>query len=218
MRLWLAFALTLAALAIACSPADPPPAFGPPPRDRLLQSILSNTDVVDGVRINERTWLKTYAVSAQGGLASVRRQLDRLSPESDDTGQRFDGLTTWALHWTFAYDKSQAGCRVRNATIEVEAVITVPDLEDIDALSAGELALWRDYADRLRSHEDGHVEIYLAAARNLREQVLATGPLPDCRALAALLEQTGNTMIDTVRSNDQLYDAATGHGAIFPSQ
>jgi predicted secreted Zn-dependent protease len=216
MRFWLAFALTLAASAIACSPPSAPPAFGPPPRDQVLQPILTNSDVQEGVRVDERAWLKTYPVSAQGGLPAVRRQLDRLGPESDDTGERFDGLTTWALHWTFSYDESRGGCSVRNATIEVEAVVMLPQLQDAEALSAEEFNLWQSYQDKLRAHEEGHVNIYLTGAHDLRDQVLSTGSMPDCTGLASLLNQTGEAMIETIRYNDRLYDAATGHGAVFP--
>jgi predicted secreted Zn-dependent protease len=216
MRTWLALALILAAFAGGCATPRAQSAFGPPPRDELLQPLASDSDVVDGVRINANTWLKSYPVSAEGGLASIRRQLDRLGPTSDVTGQRFDGLTTWALRWGFNYDETSGSCKVRNATIEVEAVVTLPELQGPDALPPGELALWQDYAGKLRSHEDGHVNIYLTAARQLREQIFQTQPMPDCRSLAAVLNQKGNAMIETIRYTDRLYDAATGHGAVFP--
>jgi predicted secreted Zn-dependent protease len=216
MRFCFALALTLAAFAIGCSSLSAPPVFGPPQRDQTLQPILSSSDVQDGIRVDERTWLQTYPVSAQGGLTAVRRQLDRLAPESDDSGQRFDGLTTWALRWGFSYDQSRGGCSLRNATIEVEAVITLPELLDAEVLPAEEFDLWQDYHEKLRAHEDGHVNIYLTAARDLREQVLKTAPMPDCASLASLLDQLGEAMIETIRYNDRLYDAATGHGAVFP--
>jgi predicted secreted Zn-dependent protease len=216
MRIWLAFALTLAALVSACGSPHAPAAFGPLPRQELLQPLLASSDVADGVRIQANTWLKTYPVSATGGLQAVRRQLDRLGPVSDATGQRFDALTAWGLRWSFSYEDSAGGCRVRNATIEVEAVITLPELLDTDALPPDELSLWWGYRDRLSAHEDGHVAIYLAAARDLRDQVLQTGPMPDCRSLATALNQLGDAMIEAIRNSDRAYDADTGHGAVFP--
>jgi predicted secreted Zn-dependent protease len=216
MRIWLSFALTLAALASGCGSPQAPAAFGPPPRQDLLQPLLASSDVADGVRIQANTWLKTYPVSATGGLAAVRRQLDRLGPISDATGQRFDALTAWGLRWSFSYDDSGGGCRVRNATIEVEAVITLPVLQESEAMPPHELSLWRGYHDRLSAHEDGHVAIYLAAARELRDLMLQTGPMPDCRSLAGALNQLGDAMIEAIRNSDRAYDAATGHGAVFP--
>jgi len=216
MRTWLAVALILAVLAGGCAAPRAQSAFGPPPRDELLQPLIADSDVLEGVRVDANTWLKTYPVSAEGGLASIRRQLDRLGPNSDVTGRRFDGLTTWALRWAFNYDQTSTGCRVRSATIQVEAVITLPELQTEDALPPGELDLWRDYAAKLRSHEDGHVSIYLTAAHELRDQFLSTAPTPDCRSLALVLGRQGDAMIETIRYNDRLYDAATGHGAVFP--
>jgi predicted secreted Zn-dependent protease len=85
-------------------------------------------------------------------------------------------------------------------------------------LPAEELDLWHDYQDKLRAHEDGHVNIYLTAAYDLRQQVLDTAPMPDCASLASVLDQKGEAMIETIRYNDRLYDAATGHGAVFPQR
>ena len=216
MRIWLAVALTLAVFAAGCAQPQAQPAFGPPPRDELLRPLFSNFDVLEGVRINENAWLKTYPVRAEGGLNSIRRQLDRLGPISDLTGQRFDALTTWGLRWSFTYDDTSGGCTVRNATIEVEAVVTMPELQGAEVLEPDDFNLWQGYHDKLSAHEDGHVNIYLAAARDLRDQVRQTGPMQDCRSLATVLDQKGDAMIETIRNNDRLYDAATGHGAAFP--
>jgi predicted secreted Zn-dependent protease len=208
--------LTVAFVAVACGPPQAPPAFGPPLRAELLQSEYSNTEVVDGVRIDEGVWLETYDVSAAGGLVAVRRQLDRLGPVSDETGQRFDGLTRWALNLRFNYDEGRDGCKLRSATIYVEAVITLPELADPGLLSPQERALWDGYLVALREHEDGHVDHYLSAARELRDEIFNTGTLADCRDLANALGRSRDQTIETIRQRDRLYDAATGHGAVFP--
>jgi predicted secreted Zn-dependent protease len=216
MRIWLAFALTLAVLAAGCGQPQAQSAFSNPPRDKLLQPLFANTDELHRVRINESAWLKPYTVSAEGGLNGIRRQLDRVGPISDATGQRFDALTTWSLHWSFNYNDTSGGCSVRTATIAVEAVVTLPELTAEELLTPEDFNLWQGYIGKLSAHEDAHVDIYLTAARELRDQVLQTGPMPDCHALASALEQTGNAMIQKILNNDRAYDAATGHGAAFP--
>jgi predicted secreted Zn-dependent protease len=215
MRPWFALLLLLV-LVSGCGRLEAQSAFETPPRDELLQPLFSNTDILEGIRIQESAWLRTYPVSSEGGLESIRRQLDRLGPISDDSGKRFDGLTTWALRWSFNYDETGGECRVRNATIEVEAVITLPELQGAELLAPEEFNLWQAYHDKLTAHEDGHVNIYLTAARDLRDQVLKIGAMPTCRTLANLLGEHGEAMIETVRYNDQLYDERTGHGAAFP--
>jgi len=216
MRLWLFVALTLAALAAGCSTAAVVPPQAPPPRTEVLTSLMANTESVDRVRVNENAWLKTYPISAEGGLNAIRRQLDAIGPRSEVSGQRFDALTSWALRWSFSYNDSQGSCSIRNATIDVEAVITLPVLDQPESLPPGELDAWQAYVEKLRAHEDGHVNLYLIAARELRDEYLQFGSMSDCRTLAAALAARGEAKIEAIHSRDRAYDAQTGHGAIFP--
>ena len=217
MRFWLAATLISAALAVGCASPAAEPLVARPPRSETLQFILSESDAVDRVRVNANAWLKPYAVSAAGGLNGIRRQLDQIGPVSEVTGQRFDGLTTWGLHSTFSYNDSRDSCSIRNATIEVEAVITLPELQEGSLLPPHELTLWQAYVEQLRAHEDGHVSIYLAAAQDLRDEYLQVGAMADCRQLAAALTALSEAKIAAVRAADQRFDAETGHGALFPS-
>jgi predicted secreted Zn-dependent protease len=216
MRPWFIVVLFYVTVTLGCSTLTAEPAFVQPPRSAPLQIALSNTSYNEDVRVVENVWLKPYPVDAQGGLEGIRKELDVLGPVSEVAGRRFDGLTTWALNWGFSFDGGGVSCRLRNATIEIEAVITLPELSDEGALPAAELDLWSDYLRELRAHEDGHVNIYRAGAQELSNEILALGDM-DCEQLRKTLATLGEAKIARISQADRNFDLQTGHGAIFPA-
>ncbi len=217
MRPWFLVALACAALTLSCSTLTVEPALVQPPRSLPLQIVLSNTYDNENVRVVENVWLRPYSVSADGGLDGIRERLDEIGPKSEVMGRRFDGLTTWGLHWSFTFDSNDTSCRLRNATIEMEAVITLPELAVGAALPADELSLWNDYLLALRAHEDGHVNNYRAGAQELSNEILALGEMPDCDQLRKALAALGEAKLQRISQADRDYDLKTGHGAIFPA-
>ena len=217
MRPWFIVALFCVVLSAGCSTLVAEPARVLPPRSIPLQIVFNNTYDNGFVRINETVWLKPYAVDAMGGLPGVRQELDKVGPESEAAGRRFDGLTTWGLRWGFNFNRTDTSCSLRNATIDLEAVITLPELEQND-LTAAETELWQGYVQALRAHEDGHVNIYRVGAQELSNDFLAVGEMPDCEQLRSRLSALGDAKLQRLAVADQNYDAQTGHGAIFPTQ
>lgn len=218
MRPWYIVAWLCAALTLGCATLVAQPARVQPPRSLPLQTVIANSYANGIVRVDESVWLKPYGVSSNDGLEGIRGQLDRLGPMSDVAGRRFDGLTTWGLRWGFAYNDTAGSCSLRNATIEIEAVITLPELEDEGMLSEAESGLWQTYVQELRSHEDGHVNIYRAGAQELSNEILALGAMADCTQLRQALGALGEAKIARIRQADLRYDHETGHGAVFPGQ
>lgn len=209
--------LLYATLTLGCSTLTAEPAFVQPPRSIPLQIDFANTYNNGNVRVIENVWLRPYAVDANGGLDGIRKELDATGPMSEIAGRRFDGLTTWGLHWGFSFNDRGDSCDLRNATIELEAVITLPELSDEDALSTNELDLWKDYLAQLRAHEDGHVNIYRAGAQELSNEILALGEMADCDQLRKALAALGEAKIARISQADRNFDQQTGHGAIFPA-
>lgn len=218
MRPCFVVALLYAALTLGCSSLTAEPAFVQPPRSVPLQIAFSNTYNNENVQVVENVWLRPYAVDANGGLDGIRKELDATGPKSEIAGRRFDGLTTWGLHWGFSFNDRGDSCDLRNATIELEAVITLPELSEEGALPADEMDLWKDYLKRLRAHEDGHVNIYRAGAQELSNEILALGEMPDCDQLRKALKALGEAKLTRIGQADRNFDLQTGHGAIFPTK
>jgi predicted secreted Zn-dependent protease len=217
MRPWFIVAMLYAALSLGCGTLVAEPALVQPPRSLPLQTIIANSYDNGGVQVDESVWLKPYEIESQGGLARIRTQLDQLGPISDVTGTRFDGLTTWGLRWGFSYNDSATSCSLRSARIEIEAVITLPELEGSERLSEAEQPLWDAYVLQLRQHEDGHVNIYRAGAQELSNEILKLGEMSSCDELRKALNIMGEAKIERIRQADLRFDLETGHGAVFPT-
>lgn len=217
MRSWLIVPLLGAILALSCSTLVAEPARVDPPRSLPLQIEFSNTYHNDVVRVIETVWLEPYTVSTKDGMAGIRAELDEIGPKSEAAGRRFDGVTTWGLRWGFNFDPGTDSCSLRNATIEMEAVITLPELTSEDMLSASESELWHDYTADLRAHEEGHVNVYRAGAQELSAEILALGVMPNCEQLRITLSALGEEKIARIKQADLNFDEETGHGAIFPT-
>jgi predicted secreted Zn-dependent protease len=218
MRPCFIVALLYAALTLGCSTLTAEPALVQPPRSVPLQIALSNTYDNENVRVIENVWLKPYEVDAGSGLDDIRRELDAIGPVSEVAGRRFDGLTTWALNSSYSFAEGGDSCRVRNATIQIEAVIALPELSDESALPPDELGLWKAYLLQLRAHEDGHVSIYRAGAQELSNEVFALGDMPDCDQLREALAGLREAKIARISQADRNFDLQTGHGATFPAK
>ena len=216
MRPWFIVALLYAVLTLGCASLVAEPALVRPPRSLPLETLISNSYTNGVVRINETVWLRPYNISGESGLPGVRRQLDELGPVSDVAKTRFDGLTAWGLRWGFNYNDSAGACSVRTAEIEIEAVITLPEL-DVGELSDEDGRLWTAYVDQLRAHEDGHVNIYRAGAQELSNEITALGEMPSCDELRLALSALGDAKIERISQADLQFDRETGHGAIFPA-
>ena len=209
-------ALLCAALTLSCSTLVATPVQVQPPRSIPLETVLANSYDNGIVRVDESVWLKPYVVEAAGGLEDIRKELDRLGPFSDVANRRFDGLTTWGLRWGFAYNDTAGSCSLRSATIDIEAVITLPQLKDEEVLAEDQSVMWQGYVQQLRNHEDGHVNIYRAGAQELSNEILQLGAMPDCNQLRQALNDLGDAKIARIRQADVNYDLETGHGAVFP--
>jgi predicted secreted Zn-dependent protease len=209
-------ALLCAALTLSCSTLVATPVQVQPPRSTPLETVLANSYDNGIVRVDESVWLKPYVVEAAGGLEDIRKELDRLGPFSDVANRRFDGLTTWGLRWGFAYNDTAGSCSLRSATIDIEAVITLPQLKDEEVLAEDQSVMWQGYVQQLRNHEDGHVNIYRAGAQELSNEILELGAMPDCNQLRQALNDLGDAKIARIRQADVNYDLETGHGAVFP--
>jgi predicted secreted Zn-dependent protease len=97
-------------------------------------------------------------------------------------------------------------------------VITLPALDDESVLSGVESSLWLALVAKLREFEDGHVNIYRAAAQELSNEIIAPGERPDCEQLRWALQLLMDAKLARIVAADRNFDLETGHGAVFPAQ
>jgi predicted secreted Zn-dependent protease len=101
----------------------------------------------------------------------------------DDAGQRGIGLTEvrWSYEWKGA--STREGCGISNLTLGLDITVTLPKHEAPETLSASVLKQWDRVAAEVATHEQRHVDIYLAGAESMKVKMGAIGPRPACDLL-----------------------------------
>jgi predicted secreted Zn-dependent protease len=144
------------------------------------------------------------AYYAVGGTtpAQIRARLDARAPASPD-GYQGDAFTRWSFRWS--WPGSGNGCRLGQATVKLQIVVSFPRWTHPKASSPEVAAAWARYARALARHEQGHVDFvvahYPAVVRAIKSATCAT-------AGAAATKQ-----LNVIRRHDVSYDAVTQHGA-----
>jgi predicted secreted Zn-dependent protease len=171
------------------------------------------------VRLNETVTKRLYVV--EGSTASeIRSHLLSEGPAAAGDGKHYDGLASWAAHWTFRYDRGPSECALANATLDASIEIRLPQLVDEGAVAPDLLPRWQAYIAALEAHEMGHVDRETAVLEGLRDAFERVEPASDCTALGNALNALGEEYLAQVRLTDAAYDLETDHGltqgAVFP--
>src|SRR5688572_737173 len=138
-----------------------------PPQVTSQRLLLLNEEIrtsdAPAVTIKHNVWRQTYPVA--GNTADEVRSALTLGKPFARGGESYEAQTQWNLHSTFRYDRTAAGCGLAAATIELEALVILPELIETPATEQQVIERWRAYRSALEGHEGGHVEMHLEAAR-----------------------------------------------------
>lgn len=140
---------------------------------------------------------------------SLLQTLNRASPIRDQGGI-FHGYTRWSLNWSFRWWRESDGrCRVTEVTTTVSGAINLPELSTKDPDIRRR---FDDYYARLRSHELGHFEFGLRAARKVDREILALPEAESCSELDSRVNALGRRALDQAVADEIEYDRHTDHG------
>jgi predicted secreted Zn-dependent protease len=172
--------------------------------------VRYDSDKSGDISVAVHVWQRDYAVPG-GSLGQVRANLELLHLGGIDGD--FSAYTKWDLRLGLQYDHGEP-CNLRNATVEVDAVVTLPGLQDRDALQGSDLAEWQRYLKALSDHEMSHVHNEVVGADALRGQLAQLGSAQDCTQLAQEITTLGDQEKESIRQADVTLDAETEHGAL----
>lgn len=171
--------------------------------------------MVEGPVIHETTEYRDVSGSSQAALIA---SLDRIA--IGESGGRFYGNTHWELRWNFSVASSRGQCRVTAAGTELTVQMTLPRWIPPDRAPRALVERWNAFATALRTHEEGHRDIAIEAARAMQKRVGATPPASDCDVLKRTVGELAHSILDDYRERERRYDETTGHGrtqgAVFP--
>lgn len=141
----------------------------------------------------------------------LRADMNRLGP-SNDAGVRNDGYTHWDIQWRYAYDRTVGGCTAGNFRVTLQARMTLPRWDPPAGVPQALIARWKRFADALRVHEDGHYELAVAAADEVRRVLHTNRTGDDCGRLGKRLDAAAAAVLADLRLRQARYDRDTDSG------
>jgi len=149
----------------------------------------------------------------------IRRDLNKHGVRSSD-GKTYDAHTRWYVQWRFDFRNEGSRCALRGVRTSVDVTYTLPRWVD-GAKAPEELwNQWQRYMRNLKTHEDGHRDIGVAAAEEIDKALNGLEPAANCREAESKANALAQNIIDKFRSKENFYDLRTAHGmlqgATFP--
>jgi predicted secreted Zn-dependent protease len=149
----------------------------------------------------------TYVADARND-SSLLTALNRASPIREG-GRIFHGYTRWHIDWRFWWNAGPAGCSITTVKTSLKVGLTLPALTHANAALTGRFDA---YIRALRQHEQGHVAIAQAAARDIDIAIRGLPVMTSCDQLAQAANRAGHARLAAARAEEQRYDRETGHG------
>lgn len=150
---------------------------------------------------------KTYSIISHD-IYDVHNQLVSCSPIIEG-GHRYAASTDYSLAWSFAYQPQGDGlCTISKASVAINVLQIYPNWQP----PVAEHKQWDRFVTQLKSHEDGHARLDLAAATDILNN-LNHFPVTDCATIEATANKAAYTRLAALDQANASYDRQTGHGA-----
>jgi predicted secreted Zn-dependent protease len=173
-----------------------------------LRAMQAGSTDPSSVRIKET--ITHYRLAARS-IEELRAQLQHDIP-SLQGAEGTHGRTSSDIAIAYEFDRSAAGCRLRNLEVQLDIVVTLPEWDPGKAVPAQELARWERTLAALERHEATHRANARAAAEEARARILAIGLQPDCKAARDMASRLLRRTILKYEFRDRRYDARTRNG------
>ena len=141
----------------------------------------------------------------------LRRSISQSRPWKDK--REGDANTEWKIEWTFRLRSSERACQLDSFATKTTITMTLPKWMPRPAVPELLTQRWESYLTALKTHEDGHKKIALAAVAEIQRRVKMLKPQPTCEDFSELLNGTARSVIAEYRQKEIEYDRQTDHGA-----
>jgi predicted secreted Zn-dependent protease len=142
----------------------------------------------------------------------LRQQMNQLGPVWS-SGKRFDAITRWHVRWSYRYAVQNNRCQLTTSRVHVDITITMPQWTPPPQAATSLIKQWRRYSTALQTHEYGHRDHGLAAARDAAYALQVFPGYPNCQYLDLAINTRMMQIIEQYGEKDREYDQRTQHGA-----
>jgi predicted secreted Zn-dependent protease len=141
----------------------------------------------------------------------LRRSISQARPWKDKP--EGDATTAWRIEWTFKVTSSETACHIQSFSTRTTVTMTFPKWTPPSSAPQALAERWEGYLTALKTHEEGHKQIALAAAAEIQRRVKALKSEPTCEALSTSMTSTAQAVLAEYRQKEIEYDRTTQHGA-----
>jgi len=141
---------------------------------------------------------KTYSYFSIGGttLDELEAELNARGPKVKSTGQRHPGATQMQFNTRLGYTETKGYCRITEATVTVKAKVILPRWRQRGRAEQDVRLIWDTLSSDIKRHEEQHVAIARAHARELERKLLRLGRHKNCEVAAAKAKATADKILD----------------------
>jgi len=131
----------------------------------------------------------------------------------DPSGNAWDAFTSWEIRWSYPFVDRIDACALGRERVLVDIRMHLPRWDPPSEADPELVGIWRRYSTALEAHEEGHAQIALAAACEVRQELRSLEPRPDCARMELAADQATQAVIDRYHELELRYDLETDHGA-----
>lgn len=141
----------------------------------------------------------------------IKLELRKHSPVSRKD-KLFHGGTEWKLSPQFSWKVEKNLCRIKDVVVYLEGIYTLPKMTNRTTSTKELIDIFDDYYQSLLIHEKGHQALWLAAGKEISNNLKSMPPHYLCEQLKSQAKTRINEIVVNYQTRNQKYDKATGHG------
>lgn len=103
-------------------------------------------------------------------------------------------------------------CRIDKIELQGKIICTYPKWDPPAEASKQEINKWNAFMDKVKFHEQGHIDIDKKHLNIFYEQLKQISTMPTCDEIRNEVVRLGHEMVDKSNKEDLDYDAQTQHG------
>ncbi|MCJ7512080.1 MAG: DUF922 domain-containing Zn-dependent protease [Anaerolineales bacterium] len=155
-------------------------------------------------------WRRDYRV--RGVTLDQLQASMALHRPTDEAGMKWDAVTTWDVRWTYPYVEQERVCQIGEPEVAVDISMQLPLWNPPREADPAQVEDWRRFIRALETHEEGHAQIAIAAACEVRHVLMDLPAQTHCDALELSADRVTQVVIYKYRGQEASYDSVTGHG------
>lgn len=155
-----------------------------------------------------------------GGTNAAKLRAAMIEARPWKQTMNFDAHTKWHVQSNYRYQHTNGEHRLVGIEIKATVAITLPAWVPGKPVSRELVTRWQKCFLGLSAHEQGHLQLALAAAAEVKRRLEELPGFVSAQELKAAADRVFKETIEDFEERERAYDKVTGHGrtqgAIFP--